>query len=76
MKVYLAYVDQYDYDEYDGVVLVAENEDRALEIVKTGRYCGQCFGRCGYFEKHQGEIHIEEVDLTEEGVVLESYNAG
>jgi hypothetical protein len=70
MKVYRVYVDDWDYDEFDAVVVVAENEDKALAMVENGYY-----DRC-YFEKWQGEIHVEEVDLTYEHVVLESFNAG
>ena len=70
MKVYHVWTDRYDYDGYDAVVIVAENEDRALEIVDHGNY-----GR-GYFREWQGKIHIEEVDLTKEHVVIESFNAG
>lgn len=70
MKVYRVYVDDWDYDEFDAVVVVAENEDKALAMVENGYH-----DRC-YFEKWQGEIHVEEVDLTYEHVVLESFNAG
>lgn len=70
MKVYHVYVDAYDWDDFDAVVVVAENKDRALAMVNSG-YWGDC-----YFKEYQGEIHIEEVDLTKEYIVLESFNAG
>ena len=70
MKVYYVYADRYDYDDFDGLVVVAEDKDRVLEMVKVGY-----FGKC-YFNEWQGEIHIEEVDLTKEHIVLESFNAG
>lgn len=70
MKVYYVYVNDWDYDDFDALVVVAENEDRALEIVNSGYWDG-----C-YFKEYQGEIHIEEVDLTKEYVVITSYNAG
>jgi hypothetical protein len=70
MKIYHVYVKKYGYDEFDGLVVVAENKDRALEMVKVGYY-----GGC-YFNERQGKIYIEEVDLTTEHTVLESYNAG
>ena len=70
MKVYRVYVDKYWYDEFDTIVVVAESADRALEITKNGR------SGCGYFKAHQGEVHVEEVDLTTEHIVLESFNAG
>lgn len=67
MRVYEVWADEYDYDDFMGLVVVAENKDKALDIVKSGY-----FGRC-YFKERQGKIHIEEVDLTTEGVVLESF---
>lgn len=70
MKVYYVYADDWSYDDFDAIVVVAKNKDRALAMVNSG-YCGDC-----YFKEYQGEIHIEEVDLTKEHVVLESFNAG
>lgn len=70
MKVYYVYVDDYSWDEYDAIVVVAENEDRALELAKHGNF------EESYFNKWQGEIHVEEVDLTTEHIILASYNAG
>lgn len=66
MKVYHVWADRYDYDDYDAVVVVAENEDRALEIVNHENY----------FREWQGKIYVEEVDLTKEHVIIESFNAG
>lgn len=54
MKVYYVYADDYDYDDYDAIVVVAENEDKALEIARgNGRYW------YSYFKEHQGKIHAE-----------------
>lgn len=70
MNVYHVYSEHWDYDEFDSVVVVAENKDKALEMVNHGYYGGS------YFEEHQGEIYVEEIDLTKEHIVLESFNAG
>lgn len=70
MKVYYIYPDKYDYDEFDGIVVVAENEDRALAMIENGYF------RKSYFKDRQGKIHIEEVDLTKEYIVMTSFNAG
>ena len=70
MKAYYVYVNKYGYDDFDAIVLVAKNEDRALEMINTGYY-----GGC-YFKERQGEIHIKELDLTTEHIVIESFNAG
>ena len=66
MKIFLVWVDKYDYDDYDGVVVVAESKERALEIVNERNY----------FNENQGEVFITEVNTTMEHVVLESFNAG
>ena len=71
MKVYYVYPDDYNYDEYTGLVIVAENERDALAMTKTGGHEGG-----SYFYKWQGEIHVEEVDLNKAHIVMESYNAG
>jgi hypothetical protein len=71
MKVYYVWVDKCDYDYYDSLIIVAENKERALEMVKHGKW-----NNTSYFEEWQGEIHIEEVDLTKEHIVIESFNAG
>ena len=67
MKIYYVYPDNYDEYECDGVVVVAENKDKALKMVKNNRY------NENYFYESQGKIHVEEVDLTKEYVVLESF---
>ena len=66
MKVYIIYTDYYGYDQYDSIIVTASNEERALAMAKAGNY----------FEKNQGEIHIEEVNMDKEYVVLKSFNAG
>ena len=70
MKVYLVYADDWDYDDYDALVIVAENEESALAMANSGYWDGS------YFKERQGEIHVKEVDLTTEHIVLESFNAG
>lgn len=65
MRVYSVWTDKWDYDEYDGFVVVAKDKESALAMV------------IGNFNKRQRDsIHVEEVDLTTEHMVLGSYNAG
>ena len=62
---YSVWTDKWDYDEFNGFVVVAKDEDNALEMV------------VGLFNEWQlDSVHVEEVDLTTEHVVLESFNAG
>lgn len=65
MRVYSVWTDKWDYDEYDEFVVVAKDEYSALEMV------------IGSFNEWQRDgIHIEEVDLTTEHMVIGSFNAG
>ena len=63
-KVYLVNVEKYDWDEYDSIVVVASTKEEAISI-------GQ-----GFFNESQGQITATEVDLTESGTILASFNAG
>ena len=65
MKVYSVIADKWDYDMYDEFVVVAKDEESALEMV------------IGSFDEWQRDsLHVEEVDLTTEHMVLGSFNAG
>lgn len=65
MKVYSVWTDKWDYDEYDEFVVVAKDEESALAMVIGS-----------FHEWQRSSIHVEEVDLTTEHMVLGSYNAG
>ncbi len=62
-KVYLVKVEDYSWDEYDSIVVVASTEEEAITM-------GQ-----GFFNEEQGQITATEVDLTKSGVILTSFNA-
>ena len=63
-KVYLVKSEDWDYDEYDSIVVVASTEEEAISM-------GQ-----GFFNENQGQITATEVNLTKSGVILTSFNAG
>lgn len=64
MNIYLvSRTDDVDYDEYDSFVVVAENEDDALKLVKDN-----------LFKKET--VKIEKIATDKEQVVLGSFNAG
>lgn len=64
LKVYLVESEDWDYNNYDSFVVVAENEEKAIELVKDS------------FKEDQGALTAKEVSLQEECVVLGSFNAG
>ena len=63
MKVYEVFPDCADYDDCDTLIVIAENANRAFEIAKK------------YFGSWQGDIHINEVDMTIEQVLLARYRS-
>lgn len=64
LKVYLIESENWDYDDYDSFIVIAENEQKAIELVKDS------------FKADQGTLTAKEISLQEECVVLGSFNAG
>jgi len=71
MKIFKVDASGYTYDEYDSVVIVAASKEIALDIAIKGRDSYQF-----WFEESQYPLTVKEVDLTTEGMILASYNAG
>ena len=71
-KLFLVKAETTDYDEYEGLVILADNIQEAREIVSKGYYGNN------YFNDDQGEITYTEINLNEavSGVVLENFIAG
>ena len=64
MKLYSVWSEKWDYDEYDEVVVAAKDEEAAWVKVEH------------LFKEYQlPYIHIDEVDLTFEHIVLKSFIA-
>ena len=63
-KIFIVKPERVDWDQYNGVVILAESEEEALAL-------GQ---RCFYTE--QGKVSAKEVDLNGSSkVIFTSYNA-
>ena len=88
MKIFKVWVDEWDYDEFDAAIVVAESEEEIRKkFITTGpgqffitsdntRWYGESPREAEFwFTEPQGEIHIEEVDTTKPGVVLTSFHA-
>ena len=73
MNVYLVEASDFWYDDYDSIVVVAESEEHAIEIASNEEYS---FGYNTYFRKRQYPLTALKIDLTEEGIVHASFNAG
>lgn len=82
MKVYKVYPTDSFYGEYDGIVVVAENEERALEIGYRRDNSWSQYNNGGklpdYTERHDFEVKqyplkVEEIVLTKEDVVFISF---
>ena len=77
-KVYLVTVEEYGYDEYDSMVVIANNEQEAIDLCKSEDYeTAKTSWLSVGFVKAQGKITATEIDLTKDSqVILKSFNAG
>lgn len=75
-KIYLVTVEEYSYDEYDSMVVIANNEQEAIEMCKAKDY-NTIWGYDGFVRK-QGKITAKEIDLNTNNsqIILTSFNAG
>ena len=70
-KIFIVKPERVDWDQYDGVVVLAESEEEALILGQ--RYFDT--GIDGY--TNQGKVSAEEIDLNGSSeVIFKSYNAG
>ena len=76
-KIYLVTVEEYDYDEYDGMVVIANNEQEAIEMCKAENYESDIALGCEGFVKEQGKITAKEINLNTNNsqIILTSFNA-
>ena len=74
MNLYLLWVDENGYDEYDSVIIASESEESALKFYPTIKYI-TVKGSWSPEKVHIRKIG-EAVDGTEEGMILGSFNAG
>ena len=91
MKVYLLTQDEAnDYDTYDSCIVVAKNEHDAKRIHPIDEYCwcdekkkfgrytqeGTWYSYADSWATHPDNVNVEEVSLSEYGLILSSFNAG
>lgn len=89
LKVFRVWADRYDYDQYDSFIIVGEDKESVLKQFEADKYGYLYRGSVNelptskygqftkyFFEPDQGELHIEEIDLTTPALILGSYNAG
>ena len=70
-KIFIVKPEKVDYDQYDGVVVLAENEEEALALGQ------EYFNTDGEDYVGQGKVSAKEVDLNGlSEVIFTSYNAG
>ena len=82
MNVYKVYPSESFYGQYDGIIIVAEDKKRALQIAyrkdnswrqkNTGGKLPDYTERHD-FEEKQLPLKVEEIDLTKEDVVFSSF---
>ena len=70
-KIFIVKPERVDYDQYDGVVVLAESEEEAIALEQ------RCFYTDGEDYVGQGKVSAKEVDLNGlSEVIFTSYNAG
>ena len=77
-KVYLVEVEEeWSYNEYDSMVVIADNEQEAIEMCKAEDYESDNAWSGDGFIKDQGKITAKEIDLNtnESKIILASFNA-
>jgi len=74
MRIYLIDFNECGYDEYDGFVVRAENEDEAIRIIKKKH--GDENKKWGLIDWKGGYKIIDITDKTERAIILGSFNAG
>jgi len=60
-KLFNVYSEKCDYDQFEEIILIADDENEAIEIGKK------------FFEDNQGEIIAKEIELNETNVVSTSF---
>lgn len=72
--IYLITIGTHDWDEYDGFVVIAEDEQQAMEIIIDSMYD---YKRSNWYE-YKDQITIDEIGTSdrEPQIALGSFNAG
>jgi hypothetical protein len=70
MRLYLAKTEEYDYDEYDSMIVAAESEEEAV------RYVTKRIGSWQVYIPDMWTITELIIEDLPKGIVLASYNAG
>ena len=71
MKIYLvSRNDDVGYDEYDSAVVVAETPEAAINMLKEKHGISSHYLWKGF------DVSVTEIIPSNEGVILESFNAG
>ena len=79
MKIYEISLKEHDYDEYDGWIVIAENEEEAKKLCEITKDKDESLN-WGENQYEDNIDYIKEIGTAlpkmEKGIVLGSYNAG
>lgn len=80
MKVFKIVPSNFDWDEWKSVVIVAEDEKRALDIATNESQPYDPYKEdedqhdiCFKFEEHQMPLKVEEINLEKESIVVSEF---
>lgn len=81
MKIFKITPENFDWDEWKSVIIIAENEEKALDIAmnKPQPYNpykseSEQYNVCFKFEAHQMPLSIERINLDKESIVVSEFN--
>ena len=81
MNIYIVEATNVEYDDYDSIVVVAENEERAIKIATNKERTlelndGRVVNLSAYFRENQHPLTAKKIDLNKEDIIHASFNAG
>lgn len=68
-KLYIVEPEEWTWDQYDSIMVLAENEEEAIKI-------GEDFFDGEEDLNPQGKVSAKLVDMTKTGIIHSSFNAG
>lgn len=77
MKLFKIWCDKFEYDTYDGIIIVAESEQQAWKCLDDEQWMLEHFNRCFFnFAETPTVEEIKLDEINEPTVLLTSFNAG
>lgn len=76
MKIFRVRTDTCWYDEFDSCVVVARDEDEALEVILNSGVWRSDGVYVEFTEEQFKDLNVDEITLDEPKLIVSAYNAG